>query len=99
MRRRRPGWKSGGGCGGRPLAEADRDELGRAPLSVRQREVVEAIRDHIEANGWPPTCRELATRFRWSGPSAAKQVLGVIEAKGWIEVGKRMSRAIRIMGE
>lgn len=96
---RRPGWKSGGGCMGVRIERADRDSVGRVPLTVRQREVVQAIRDHIAAHGWAPTLRELADRFAWSGPSAAKAHLAYLQRKGWVVVGDRMSRAIRLVGE
>lgn len=98
-RKRRRGWKSGGGCAGIRIEQADRDSGGRVPLTVRQREVVEAIRDHIAAHGWAPTLRELADRFAWSGPSAAKQHLAYLQRKGWVVVGDRLSRAIRVVGE
>jgi SOS-response transcriptional repressor LexA len=97
--KRRPGWKSGGGLGGTRIAVAPRDARGRAALSNRQADVVQAIREHVAAHGWPPTCRELAERFRWSGPSAAKAVVDVLVAKGWVEKLPGSSRAIRVVGE
>jgi SOS-response transcriptional repressor LexA len=97
--KRRPGWKSGGGLGSTPIAIAPRDAFGRAALSNRQFEVVEAIRDHVATHGWPPTCNELSKRFGWSGPSAAKSVLDVLVAKGWAVRQAGASRAIRIVGE
>lgn len=97
---KRPGWRSSGGCPrGVSLADGPRDAAGRVLLTQRQRQVLDAIGSHIATHGWPPTLRELADRFGWSGPSAAKQQITWLERKGWLVVGRSMSRAIRIVGE
>lgn len=98
MSKQRP-WRSAGGCRAGTPVELQRDATGRAPLTDRQAEVVQAIREHVHEHGWPPTMRDLAARFGWSGPSAAFQQLAYIERKGWIVRLPGASRAIRIVGE
>lgn len=95
----RQGWKSGGGCQGTAIADAPRDAFGRVPLTRRQKAVVAAIRQHVLAHGWAPTCRELSELFGWSGPSAAHQQIAWLVKKGWIERMPGSARALRVVGE
>lgn len=95
----KPGWKSGGGLvGGREtIAEAARDQLGRVAITKRQREVVVQISRSIRERGYPPTMRELAESFGWSGPSAAQQQVRILERKGWIVRDRNRARAMRVV--
>jgi SOS-response transcriptional repressor LexA len=89
------GTKSGGGHPG-AIADAPRDELGRAPLTVRQREVLEFIRDCIAEHGWPPTFREIASAFGLVSPHGAMTHVRALERRGWIQRGPG-ARQIRIV--
>jgi SOS-response transcriptional repressor LexA len=98
-RRKYKPWKSGGGCGGTKIEDADRDEAGRVALTRQQRKVYAYLRRHIAEHGWAPTTRELVDAFGWATPNAAVCHLAAIARKGWIVRGEGMARAIRIVGE
>lgn len=93
------GWKSGRGCSGTTINAAAKANGGRAPLTPRQEQVLVALKSYIARHGWPPSTRELADRFGWSGPAAAHYSLKAIERKGWIVIGHGKARAIRIVRE
>lgn len=96
-RKRKPGWKSGGGVMGRKIETVERDELGRVAITKQQRKVVEAIDAAIRRNGWPPTMRELSAAFGWSGPSAAIAHIRYLERKGWLVRMPNQARAMRVV--
>lgn len=89
------GQKSGGGHPG-TIAQSPRDELGRAPLTVRQLEVFEFIRGFIAEHGWPPTYREISAAFNFSSPTAALTHVNALERRGWLFHGPG-ARQIRII--
>jgi repressor LexA len=92
-------WKSGGGCSGTLIEEADRDELGRVALTKQQAAVLNYIRSHIAKHGWPPSLREMEAHWGWASPNAAACHVAVLERKGWIVRGHGLARAIRIVGD
>lgn len=99
MKSRYTPWKSGGGCSGTLIEEAERDELGRVPLTKQQAAVLKYIRDHIAKVGWAPSLRQIESHWGWSSPNAAATHVAVLERKGWIVRGHGIARAIRIVGE
>lgn len=56
-------------------------------LTARQQEVLELIRRHIDANGYPPTLRELATELGVSGTLPVSKHLEALERKGRLTRG------------
>src|SRR5699024_12538507 len=57
-----------------------------ATLSPRQRRIMDSIRASLEAKGYPPTMREIATAVGLASPSSVKYQLRSEErrvGKGW----------------
>ncbi len=63
-------------------------------LTRKQARVLEFVQKFIMERGYPPTIREIGTRFRF-GPRAAKEHLDAIERKGYIK-RRKGARAIEI---
>ncbi|MFO8042684.1 MAG: transcriptional repressor LexA [Alkalispirochaeta sp.] len=68
------------------------------PLTHRQEEVLEFIRDYISGNKYPPTIREISENFTISVKGAYDHVKA-LEKKERIRCDTNRSRAIEILGE
>ena len=55
----------------------------KAPITDRQKQVLDFIRDYIEANEVSPTLRDIGEHFGVSVPAAARHVKSLVK-KGWI---------------
>ncbi|RTE86473.1 MULTISPECIES: transcriptional repressor LexA [Gammaproteobacteria] len=69
------------------------------PLTPRQSEILELIKDHIEAAGIPPTRAEIAQRLGFRSANAAEEHLKALAKKGVIEMVPGTSRGIRLLQE
>jgi repressor LexA len=67
------------------------------PLTHRQQQVLDYIRDHISNIGYPPTLREIAGQFDLSGPRASVKHLEALQRKGHIRRSPSSSRGIEIL--
>jgi repressor LexA len=67
-------------------------------LTARQAQILEWIRDQIDANGMPPTRAEIAEALGFRSPNAAEDHLKALARKGAIEMLPGSSRGIRIIG-
>jgi repressor LexA len=65
-------------------------------LTPRQQEILQLIRDRIEASGLPPTRAEIAKEFGFRSPNAAEDHLRVLARKGVLELLPGASRGIRL---
>ena len=65
-------------------------------LTPRQQEILQLIRDRIEATGLPPTRAEIAQEFGFRSPNAAEEHLKVLAKKGALELLPGASRGIRL---
>ena len=65
-------------------------------LTPRQQEILQLIRDRIEATGLPPTRAEIALEFGFRSPNAAEEHLKVLARKGVLELLPGASRGIRL---
>ncbi|WP_036552430.1 transcriptional repressor LexA [Neptunomonas japonica] len=65
-------------------------------LTKRQEEVLECIRGHIEATGYPPTRAEIAKALGFKSANAAEEHLKALARKGAIEIIPGTSRGIRL---
>lgn len=54
------------------------------PLTKRQQQVLELIRQHIDNHGYPPTLRELAKQLEVSGTLPVSKHLDALERKGYL---------------
>ncbi len=68
-------------------------------LTARQQEILDLIRDTLEATGYPPTRAEIAARFGFKSPNAAEDHLRALRDKGAIELIPGTSRGIRLTRE
>lgn len=65
----------------------------------RDIETLGFIIDHIQENGYPPSVREIAEAIGVSSPSTGHQVVSRLVRRGWITMGARRSRTIRVTQE
>lgn len=72
---------------------------GREPLPERQRAVLDAIREHIRANGFAPTIRELGRAVGIASTNGVEDHLRRLERKGYIARRIGDARTITILGE
>ena len=69
------------------------------PLTPRQAEILELIKDNLQATGMPPTRAEIASRLGFRSANAAEEHLKALAKKGVIEIMPGMSRGIRLVAE
>ncbi len=65
-------------------------------LTQRQSEVLQVIRNHMEATGAPPTRAEIAKQLGFRSVNAAEDHLKALARKGAIELAPGTSRGIRL---
>jgi len=65
-------------------------------LTARQRQVLELVREHIEASGMPPTRAEIALALGFRSANAAEEHLRALARKGVLELVPGASRGIRL---
>ncbi|MBW7861766.1 MAG: transcriptional repressor LexA [Rhodocyclaceae bacterium] len=65
-------------------------------LTPRQTEILQFIRDTLEAEGRPPTRAEICTAFGFRSPNAAEAHLRALAAKGAIRIDEGRARGIRL---
>jgi repressor LexA len=64
-------------------------------LTERQTEILAFIRQHIEANGYPPTVREIGRAFEIRSTNGVADHLKSLERKGYLARVNLKSRALR----
>lgn len=65
-------------------------------LTARQQEILELIKEHISATGFPPTRAEIANKLGFRSANAAEEHLKALARKGVIELTSGASRGIRL---
>ena len=66
------------------------------PLTARQEQIFDLIKEKIAATGMPPTRAEIATFFGFKSANAAEEHLKALAKKGYIEMLPGTSRGIRL---
>ncbi len=66
-------------------------------MTARQREALDFIREHIEDQGVPPTCREIGSRMGIRSTNGVYDHLKALERKGYLERDPLKSRVMRIV--
>ncbi|OOG23630.1 repressor LexA [Thioalkalivibrio denitrificans] len=66
------------------------------PLTPRQAEILQFIRDTLGESGMPPTREEIMRAFGFRSPNAAQAHLQALARKGAIELRSGASRGIRL---
>jgi repressor LexA len=65
-------------------------------LTPRQRQILDFIRDQLDANGMPPTRAEIASALGFKSANAAEEHLKTLKRKGVIELIPGASRGIQL---
>lgn len=65
-------------------------------LTARQQQVLDIVKEHLNATGYPPTRAEIAQRLGFRSPNAAEEHLKALARKGAIEIIAGASRGIRL---
>jgi len=66
-------------------------------LTPRQMKILEVIQSALDAQGYPPSMREIGIAAGLSSPSSVKYQLEVLEEKGWIRRDPTRGRALEIL--
>jgi len=69
------------------------------PLTTRQQQIFDLIREKISETGMPPTRAEIAVFFGFKSANAAEEHLKALAKKGFIEMLPGTSRGIRLAEE
>jgi repressor LexA len=73
----------------------DRD--GGDGLTVRQRKVLEVIRNSVDRRGYPPSLREIGEAVGLTSPSSVAHQLSTLERKGYLRRDPNRPRAIEVV--
>lgn len=76
------------------LPERDR---GDGVLTVRQRKVLEVIRNSIDRRGYPPSIREIGEAVGLVSPSSVAHQLHALERKGYLRRDPNRPRAMEVI--
>lgn len=69
------------------------------PLTKRQQQIYDLIKEKIQDTGMPPTRAEIANFFGFKSANAAEEHLKALAKKGYIEMLAGTSRGIRLVEE
>lgn len=67
------------------------------PLTDRQREVLDFIRDRVRENHRPPTVREIGDNFDIRSTNGVRVILDALEKKGQLKRSPRLSRGLSVI--
>ncbi len=68
-----------------------------APLSFREKQILEFICDELESKGYPPAVREICLGVNLKSSSTVHGYLSSLEAKGYIKRDPTKPRAIEVL--
>ena len=71
-------------------------EVFAADLTLRQRRILDYIRDTVERRGYPPTVREIGEAVGLVSPSSVAYQMGVLEKKGYLRKDPNRPRAVDV---
>ena len=77
-----------------PLPDSPADHVG---LTLRQKRVLEVIRESVEGRGYPPSVREIGESVGLNSPSSVAHQLKVLEAKGYLRRDPNRPRAMEVL--
>ncbi len=69
------------------------------PLTDKQAAVLRYVTEQICSRRRPPSVREIAARFRFSSPTAARDHVAALERKGYVEVRAGEKRSLGLTRE
>ena len=79
------------------MSTTDDQPAARAPLTDRQRRIVQTIRDAIADNGYPPSMREIGDAAGLASLSSVTHQLGRLERHGYIRRDPGRTRALEVL--
>ena len=65
-------------------------------LTVKQQQILDYIKEHLNLTGFPPTRSDIAIEMGYKSPNAAEDHLRALARKGAIEIIPGTSRGIRL---
>jgi repressor LexA len=68
-------------------------------LTQRQRDVLDFIAEMIQKKGFPPTIREIGSRFKISSTNGVRAILSALSQKGYIRRKPLVSRGIELQAQ
>ena len=68
------------------------------PLTKRQREILDHVKNFIDENGYAPSFEEIADAFGYSSLATVHEHLSNLERKGYIRKAYNESRSIELVG-
>ena len=68
-------------------------------LSDRQQEMLAFLKQYIDKNGYPPTIREIGQAVKTSSTSVVSYNLNLLQAKGYIQRDREISRGVKLIEE
>lgn len=71
----------------------------RRKLTLKQKQILQFILEHLEEQGAPPTLREIADHFGFTSPASVKPHLEALEKKGYIRRHEHKARGIELVWE
>ena len=69
------------------------------PLSKRQRDILEFVREEIQTRGYAPTVREIVAHVGDKSPTSVHRHLRTLEARGYLIREANKSRSLRLADE
>ena len=66
-------------------------------LTLRQRRVLQVIRESVDARGYPPSVREIGEAVGLNSPSSVAHQLKVLQAKGFLRRDPNRPRAMEVL--
>ena len=66
-------------------------------LTVRQRRVLEVIRNSVDRRGYPPSMREIGEAVGLASPSSVSHQLAALERKGYLRRDPNRPRALEVV--
>lgn len=66
------------------------------PLTKKQRDILEFIRNFIDDNGYSPSYREIAHYFELSSTGTVAEYISILEEKGYLTKDAMEARAIQL---
>jgi repressor LexA len=73
--------------------------MSERPLTPRQSEILQLIRDRVAETGLPPTRAEICLAFGFASPNAAEDHLRALARKGAIDRTDGIARGIRLAAQ
>jgi repressor LexA len=68
-------------------------------LSPRQQAMMDYIQEYVAENGYPPSMREIGKAASISSTSVVSYNLNVLQAKGYIQREREVSRGVRLLNK